>query len=147
MTGFHYCLTNPCLGTTVRASVHIKLPKVSAKPEFKQICDEMKLQIRGIHGEHSESAEGVYDISNKQRLGLTEYMAVRQMYDGVKKLIELEQAEGQHQRRSFAMEDPDVVERHNTFEKHHHLVMQKEHNNASREGMFHVCLICMASIC
>ncbi|KAJ1365921.1 hypothetical protein KIN20_026400 [Parelaphostrongylus tenuis] len=87
-----FCPTN--LGTTVRASVHIKLPKVSAKPEFKQICDEMKLQIRGIHGEHSESAEGVYDISNKQRLGLTEYMAVRQMYDGVKKLIELEQAEG-----------------------------------------------------
>ncbi|KJH49078.1 arginine kinase [Dictyocaulus viviparus] len=80
--------------TTVRASVHIKLPKVSAKPEFKQICDEMKLQIRGVHGEHSESAEGIYDISNKQRLGLTEYMAVRQMYDGVKKLIELETAEG-----------------------------------------------------
>ncbi|KAE9416120.1 hypothetical protein Angca_004081, partial [Angiostrongylus cantonensis] len=86
-----FCPTN--LGTTVRASVHIKLPKVSAKPEFKQICSDMKLQIRGIHGEHSESAEGVYDISNKQRLGLTEYMAVRQMYDGVKKLIELEKAE------------------------------------------------------
>lgn len=32
-------------------------------------------------------------ISNKARLGLTEYQAVRQMYDGVKKLIELEKAE------------------------------------------------------
>lgn len=52
------------------------------------------LKIRGIHGEHSESAEGIYDISNKQRLGLTEYQAVRQMYDGVKKLIELEKAAG-----------------------------------------------------
>ncbi|KAK6024768.1 arginine kinase [Ostertagia ostertagi] len=79
-----FCPTN--LGTTVRASVHIKLPKTSAKPEFKQICADMKLQIRGIHGEHSESAEGIYDISNKQRLGLTEYQAVRQMYDGVKKI-------------------------------------------------------------
>ncbi|VDM52064.1 unnamed protein product [Angiostrongylus costaricensis] len=88
-----FCPTN--LGTTVRASVHIKLPKISAKPEFQQICSDMKLQvIRGIHGEHSESAEGIYDVSNKQRLGLTEYMAVRQMYDGVKKLIELEKAEG-----------------------------------------------------
>lgn len=86
-----FCPTN--LGTTVRASVHIKLPKISAdKDKFKAICDEMKLQIRGIHGEHSESAAGVYDISNKQRLGLTEYGAVRQMYDGVKKLIELEAA-------------------------------------------------------
>jgi len=83
-----FCPTN--LGTTVRASVHIKLPKISAKPDFKKICDGLKLQIRGIHGEHSESAGGVYDISNKARLGLTEFEAVKQMYDGVKHLIELE---------------------------------------------------------
>jgi len=85
-----FCPSN--LGTTVRASVHVKLPKISAKPDFKKICDDMKLQIRGIHGEHSETEGGVYDISNKARLGLTEYQAVKQMYDGVKKLIELEKA-------------------------------------------------------
>uniref|UniRef100_A0A0N5B494 arginine kinase n=1 Tax=Strongyloides papillosus TaxID=174720 RepID=A0A0N5B494_STREA len=84
-----FCPTN--LGSTIRASVHIKLPKLAAKmDEFKKHCDELKLQIRGIHGEHSESNEGIYDISNKQRLGLTEYQAVKQMYDGVKKLIEIE---------------------------------------------------------
>jgi protein-arginine kinase len=85
-----FCPSN--LGTTVRASVHIALPKTSARPDFKKICDEMKLQIRGIHGEHSESAGGVYDISNKARLGLTEFQAVKQMYDGVKKLIEMEKS-------------------------------------------------------
>jgi protein-arginine kinase len=37
----------------------------------------------GIHGEHSESEGGVYDLSNKRRLGLTEYQAVREMLDGV----------------------------------------------------------------
>jgi len=52
----------------------------------------MKLQIRGIHGEHTETEGGVYDISNKARLGVTEYQAVKQMYDGVKKLIEMEKA-------------------------------------------------------
>jgi len=83
-----FCPSN--LGTTVRASVHIKLPKISAQPDFQKICDDLKLQIRGIHGEHSESAGGVYDISNKARLGLTEFEAVKQMYDGVKHLIELE---------------------------------------------------------
>jgi len=83
-----FCPTN--LGTTVRASVHIKIPKVSARPDFKKICDQMKLQIRGIHGEHSETEGGVYDVSNKARLGLTEYQAVKHMYDGVKKLIEME---------------------------------------------------------
>lgn len=41
-------------------------------------------------GEHSESAGGVYDISNKARLGLTEFEAVKQMYDGIKHLIGLE---------------------------------------------------------
>ncbi|KAJ1373681.1 hypothetical protein KIN20_036152 [Parelaphostrongylus tenuis] len=83
-----FCPSN--LGTTVRASVHIRLPKISAKPDFKKICDGLKLQIRGIHGEHSDSEGGVYDISNKARLGLTEFEAVKQMYDGVKHLIELE---------------------------------------------------------
>ena len=41
-------------------------------------------------GEHSESVGNVYDVSNKRRLGLTEFEAVKEMYDGVKKLIEME---------------------------------------------------------
>ncbi|GMT01111.1 hypothetical protein PENTCL1PPCAC_23285, partial [Pristionchus entomophagus] len=86
-----FCPTN--LGSTVRASVHIKLPLLTSpahKKEFDDVCKKMNLQVRGIHGEHSESEGGVYDISNKARLGLTEYQAVKQMYDGVKKLIEME---------------------------------------------------------
>jgi hypothetical protein len=27
----------------------------------------------GIHGEHSETEGGIYDISNKERLGVTEF--------------------------------------------------------------------------
>ena len=42
-----FCPSN--LGTTVRASVHIKLPLVSKTPEFQTACDAMKLQIRGEH--------------------------------------------------------------------------------------------------
>ena len=86
-----FCPTN--LGSTVRASVHIKLPKISARKDFTQICEKLNLQVRGIHGEHSESKGGVFDISNKARLGLSEYQAVKQMYDGVKKLIEMEEKE------------------------------------------------------
>ncbi|KAL1446103.1 hypothetical protein MTO96_044684 [Rhipicephalus appendiculatus] len=44
----------------------------------------------GTRGEHTESEGGVYDISNKRRLGLTEYQAVREMQDGVLELIKLE---------------------------------------------------------
>jgi len=77
----------------MRASVHIALPKLAANMDaFKEITDKHHLQIRGIHGEHSESEGGVYDISNRRRLGITEVEAVQDMYDGVVALIEAEKA-------------------------------------------------------
>jgi len=80
------CPTN--LGTAMRASVHIKLPKLAADMKiFKEITDKHHLQIRGIHGEHSESEGGVYDISNKRRLGVTEVECVEDLYQGVVALI------------------------------------------------------------
>ena len=83
------CPTN--LGTAMRASVHIALPKLSAdKERFEAIADRYHLQIRGIHGEHSESEGGVYDISNRRRLGITEVEAVQDMYDGVVAMIAAE---------------------------------------------------------
>jgi len=86
-----FCPTN--LGTTIRCSVHIKLPKLSADMEkFHQIADQHHIQIRGIHGEHSESVGGVYDLSNKQRLGLSEEDVIKTMHSGVKKMIEIEES-------------------------------------------------------
>jgi len=83
------CPTN--LGTAMRASVHIKVPKLSSDMQrFQAICDKHHLQIRGIHGEHSQSEGGVYDISNKRRLGVSEVECVQDMYDGVVELIESE---------------------------------------------------------
>lgn len=85
------CPTN--LGTAMRASVHIALPKLSRDIDaFKTITNRYHLQIRGIHGEHSESEGGVYDISNRRRLGITEVQAVQEMYDGVVALIAAEKA-------------------------------------------------------
>ena len=55
--------------------------------EFKKIAKEFHVQIRGIHGEHSESADHVYDISNKRRLGRSEVDLVQDMYNGVKAMI------------------------------------------------------------
>jgi len=83
------CPTN--LGTAMRASVHIKLPKLGSNmDQFKVIVDKYNLQIRGIDGEHSQSVGGVYDISNKRRLGVTEVQCVQDMYDGIVALIETE---------------------------------------------------------
>jgi creatine kinase/arginine kinase len=85
------CPTN--LGTAMRASVHIALPHLSKpenKAQFQAIADKHYVQIRGIHGEHSESSDGVYDISNKRRLGRSEADLVQDMYNGVKEMIEAE---------------------------------------------------------
>jgi protein-arginine kinase len=47
---------------------------------------------RGIHGEHSETEGGVFDISNKERLGKSEVELVQTMIDGVTALIAAEKA-------------------------------------------------------
>ena len=83
------CPTN--LGTAMRASVHIRLPNLGKRmAEFEAIADKYNVQIRGIHGEHSDSEGGVYDISNRRRLGVTEVECVQDMYDGVVALIKKE---------------------------------------------------------
>lgn len=87
--GYHTtCPTN--LGTAMRASVHIKIPLLSKEENFNEVCAGLGLSIRGIHGEHSESEGGVYDISNKRRLGIKENEIYDQLYKGVAALIKLE---------------------------------------------------------
>jgi creatine kinase/arginine kinase len=85
------CPTN--LGTALRASVHIKLPKLmKEKTKFEEIAAKYFVQIRGIHGEHTETNDGVFDISNRRRLGRAENELVQDMIDGVRALIEAENA-------------------------------------------------------
>lgn len=85
------CPTN--LGTAMRASVHIQLPKLCKDmAKFQKIADEFYVQIRGIHGEHSESTDGTFDISNKRRLGRSEKDLVQDMYNGIKAMIAAEKA-------------------------------------------------------
>ena len=85
------CPTN--LGTGLRASVHIRLPKLAKdRKKFEEIADKYYVQIRGIHGEHTESVEPVFDISNKRRLGRSEVALVQDMYDGVKAMIKAEKS-------------------------------------------------------
>jgi arginine kinase len=85
------CPTN--MGTGLRASVHINLPKLMKSPDLHQsIADKYHVQIRGIHGEHTETDDGVFDISNLRRLGRNEVELVQDMYDGVKAMIRAEKS-------------------------------------------------------
>eukprot|EP00806_Schmidingerella_arcuata_P000246 Macronucleus_1219.p1 GENE.Macronucleus_1219~~Macronucleus_1219.p1 ORF type:complete len:291 (+),score=148.65 Macronucleus_1219:94-873(+) len=83
------CPTN--LGTAMRASVHIHLPNLMQDwPRFQGIADKYYVQIRGSHGEHSDTSDGIFDISNRRRLGRSEKDLVQDMYDGVKAMISAE---------------------------------------------------------
>lgn len=81
------------LGTGMRASVLVKLEKASKSPKFHETVDKYHLQARGTHGENSDmSASVVFDISNKRRLGQSEVDCVKEMYAGIKALLELEKS-------------------------------------------------------
>nr|UXW65972.1 Tyr p 20 allergen [Tyrophagus putrescentiae] len=86
-----FCPTN--LGTTIRASVHIMLPKLAAnKAKLDEVAEKYKMQVRGETGEHSDSSSGIFDISNKRRLGLTEFQALKEMQEGILELIKIEKS-------------------------------------------------------
>lgn len=87
------CPTN--VGTGMRASVLIRLPALAEdEPGLKERCLSMNLQARGMHGEHSERGEGgIYDISNRQRLGKSEAELIEILYEGVRELIKLEEGQ------------------------------------------------------
>ncbi|XP_034480960.1 arginine kinase [Drosophila innubila] len=84
-----FCPTN--LGTSIRASVHMKLPSVgNDRTTLEEVAGKYNLQVRGTRGEHTEAEGGVYDISNQRRMGLTEYETISEMYKGIQALINAE---------------------------------------------------------
>ena len=85
------CPTN--LGTALRASVHIHLPELAKDwARFEAIAKKFGVQIRGSAGEHSDTSDGLFDISNRRRLGRSEKDLVQDMYNGVKEMIAAELA-------------------------------------------------------
>ncbi|XP_013099601.2 arginine kinase [Stomoxys calcitrans] len=84
------CPTN--LGTTLRASVHIRLPLLAKDQErLKTMANDLNLQIRGTGGEHTAITDGIMDISNRRRLGFTEFELVKSLQEGIITLIKAEQ--------------------------------------------------------
>lgn len=84
------CPTN--LGTGMRGSVHILIPKLIKKiglDGIDKIAREMQCQARGSSGEHSEVVDRV-DISNWRRLGFPEYELVQDMVKCVNKVSLME---------------------------------------------------------
>lgn len=84
------CPTN--LGTAMRAGVHIRLEKLDRNREIlNKLAREYHLQIRGTRGEKTKVEEAVFDISNAQRLGITETAIIQSLHKGIAALIKAEE--------------------------------------------------------
>merc|ERR1712043_70761 len=74
-------------GTGLRGGVHVKLPNLG---KDEKIMDMLRLQKRGTGGVDTAADDGVYDVSNADRLGFSEVELCRFVVDGVNLLIEME---------------------------------------------------------
>jgi len=83
-----FCPSN--LGTTMRASVHIRLPGLNRRGELGRLAAQAGLQVRGTGGEHTSTVAGVVDISNIRRMGVTERQLVTEMFKRVQEIIDAE---------------------------------------------------------
>lgn len=74
----------------MRASVHIKLPNLTADGtdnKVKAICKPFGLSVRGLGGEHTPIGEdGTVDISPSGRFCITEAEIVSALYKGIEKV-------------------------------------------------------------
>eukprot|EP00745_Piridium_sociabile_P005001 TRINITY_DN130317_c0_g1_i1.p1 TRINITY_DN130317_c0_g1~~TRINITY_DN130317_c0_g1_i1.p1 ORF type:complete len:104 (-),score=3.33 TRINITY_DN130317_c0_g1_i1:222-533(-) len=88
------CPTN--LGTGMRASVHVKLPKLTAggkDTKAKEICKPLGLSVRGVGGEHTPvGTDGTVDISPSARFCIKESEIIAALYKGLQLLKQKEDA-------------------------------------------------------
>ena len=85
-----FCPSN--LGTTLRASVHVRLPHLASQGRLEGLAAEKSLQVRGTGGEHTQTVGGVVDLSNTRRLGATELDIVAEMFEAVSQIIQEEKS-------------------------------------------------------
>merc|ERR1711907_702923 len=82
------CPTN--LGTGMRASVHLKIPKLTkggSDAKAKAVCKPLGLSVRGMGGEHTAiGADGTCDISPSARFCISEAGVITALYTGIRNL-------------------------------------------------------------
>lgn len=85
------CPTN--VGTGLRCSVMVHLPALSKTRNIGkvlQVVNNFNMNIRGIYGEGSKAQGDIYQISNKQSLGISEEDVIKNLKNITDKVIEQE---------------------------------------------------------
>ena len=85
------CPTN--MGTGMRISIMVQLPALNETGNMGKILEvvgSLGMNIRGIYGEGSKKIANIYQISNKQTLGITENQLAKNVQFMTEKIIEQE---------------------------------------------------------
>jgi len=81
------------VGTGMRVSVMVHLPGLTKTGNIKKVLESVSsfgLNIRGVYGENSKISGDMYQISNKQTLGITEEDIIKNLKIITEKIIEQE---------------------------------------------------------
>jgi len=79
------------IGTCLIVSVTMKLPLVTAQPEFRDICKRLRVVARTGAALGVPKSEGIHDITNAERLGTSEVEQVNAVISACRFLLELEE--------------------------------------------------------
>ena len=85
------CPTN--VGTALRASIMVHLPALSKTRNVRKVLEAVNsfdMNIRGVYGEGSAVTGDIYQISNKQSLGISEEEIIKNLKIITDKVIEQE---------------------------------------------------------
>ncbi len=91
---YGYLTSSPSdVGTGLKASVMVHLPALSKTKNIRKILEAISdfgMNIRGVYGENNQIQGDIYQISNKQTLGITEKEIIKNLNIIVRQVIEQE---------------------------------------------------------
>ena len=97
------------VGTGLRASVMVHLPALTATRNIDKVLDVVNgfgMNIRGLYGDGSETQGNVYQISNKQSLGISDKEIINNLKLITSKIIEQERMARKYlAKKSMELED------------------------------------------
>jgi creatine kinase len=89
----HLGFLNSCpsnIGPALKASVYVKLPRISRQPGFYKLINKLRLEANSSYQQEDKRFTGIFDIANAEALGKSEVELINIMIRGVGILIELE---------------------------------------------------------
>ncbi|MBE6687084.1 MAG: ATP--guanido phosphotransferase [Ruminococcaceae bacterium] len=122
-----HCPTN--LGTAMRASVMMFLPGISITAKLKSIAlqlDKLGLTIRGMYGEGSEPGAYIYQISNRETLGISEEKVISKINDIVTQITEIERKTRDELKKRNGISLEDKISRAEGTLKYAKMISSKE---------------------